>query len=144
MTVDQFRLQKRGGVGLKSIRLNDGDALAAINTVTHLVSQRSCSVSLTLMADTDRCQDIKMSPLFGLPAVVALTVQEGFANSRIRQRRRGQFIALVSGLRGVLHKSAIEEPSAWEQLSRPHGPQACLWIQAFLYLAGSRTGWCGG
>ena len=76
MTVDQFRLQKRGGVGLKSIRLNDGDALAAINTVTHLVSQRSCSVSLTLMAHTDRCQDIKMSPLFRLPAVVALTVQE--------------------------------------------------------------------
>ena len=41
VAVDQFRLQKRGGVGLKSIRLNDGDALAAINTVTSSCSQES-------------------------------------------------------------------------------------------------------
>jgi len=33
VNVDQFRLQKRGGVGLKGISLGDGDALAAIQTV---------------------------------------------------------------------------------------------------------------
>ena len=33
VNIDQFRLQRRGGVGLKSIRLTDGDALAAIQTV---------------------------------------------------------------------------------------------------------------
>ena len=61
VTVDQFRLQKRGGVGLKSIRLNDGDALAAINTVTHF----TLSVTLQCIADPDgthrpvsKCQDV--------------------------------------------------------------------------------------
>ena len=54
VTVDQFRLQKRGGVGLKSIRLNDGDTLAAINTVTHSRPQRFCTASLTLVAHTQR------------------------------------------------------------------------------------------
>ena len=109
VTVDQFRLQKRGGVGLKSIRLNDGDALAAINTVTHSPSQCICPASLTLMAHTDRCQNVKIVPLFRLPAVVALTVQEGFVNSQIRQRRRGQFIALASGLCGVLHGMPLKD-----------------------------------
>lgn len=33
VTVDQFRLQKRGGVGLKSIKVTEGDSLAAIATV---------------------------------------------------------------------------------------------------------------
>ena len=30
--IDQIRLQKRGGVGLRSIRLGDDDTLAAIQT----------------------------------------------------------------------------------------------------------------
>ena len=56
VTVDQFRLQKRGGVGLKSIRLNDGDALAAISTVTP--SQRPCTAFLTLIVYTAQCQTV--------------------------------------------------------------------------------------
>ena len=44
VTVDQFRLQKRGGVGLKSINLTEGDSLAAIQTVR---CSPACSLMLT-------------------------------------------------------------------------------------------------